>query len=73
MYYDDHNPPHFHALYGDEEAQIVIETLEVRAGGLPNRAFALVLEWAAAHRTELSDNWVKARDGLPLQPIEPLK
>lgn len=33
MYYRDHDPPHFHAIYGDEEAQIVIATLEVLSGG----------------------------------------
>jgi hypothetical protein len=29
MYYDDHNPPHFHAFYGDDEAWININTLAV--------------------------------------------
>jgi hypothetical protein len=32
MYFDDHNPPHFHAKYAGEEALIEIETLEVVAG-----------------------------------------
>ncbi|MCT8342979.1 MULTISPECIES: DUF4160 domain-containing protein [Photorhabdus] len=38
MYYDDHNPPHFHAYYGEHEAIISIETLEVMEGSLPKRA-----------------------------------
>jgi hypothetical protein len=29
MYYDDHNPPHFHAEYADDEAWININTLAV--------------------------------------------
>jgi len=28
MFYDDHAPPHFHAVLGGEEAWIVIRTLE---------------------------------------------
>lgn len=26
MYYRDHEPPHFHAVYGEHQAQIVIAT-----------------------------------------------
>lgn len=44
MYYRDHRPPHFHAIYGGHEAQIVIETLEPLAGELPARALGLVQE-----------------------------
>ena len=29
MYYDDHNPPHFHATYGEHEALIEIDGLDV--------------------------------------------
>ncbi len=50
MYYGDHPPPHFHAVYQGEEIQINIETLEVLAGGMSRRATALVLEWAALLR-----------------------
>lgn len=72
MYYADHAPPHFHARYGEHEALITLATLEVLAGALPPRAFALVLEWAAQHRRELQSNWDLARQGLPLAPIAPL-
>ena len=53
MYYRDHHPPHFHAIYAEYEAQIVIETLEMLAGDLPARALRLVQEWAGMHRAEL--------------------
>jgi hypothetical protein len=43
MYFGDHVPPHFHALYAEFEALIDIQTFEVIRGGLPNRAMALVL------------------------------
>ena len=73
MYYDDHPPPHFHAYYGGDSAQIVIETLEVLDGHLPRRALALVVEWALAHRPELRDNWNRAERYEALLPIEPLE
>ena len=33
MFYDDHPPPHFHAVYQDKEVQVNIETLEIMKGG----------------------------------------
>jgi hypothetical protein len=73
MYNNDHNPPHFHAVYAEYEAEISIQTLEVLAGGLPRRALAIVLEWASLHRTELRDNWRIAQAGKTPQPIAPLE
>lgn len=73
MYYDDHAPPHFHAHYGGEAAQISIETLDVLDGRLPRRALALVVEWALAHRHELRDNWNRAEHHEALLPIDPLE
>lgn len=72
FYYNEHNPPHFHAHYGESKCEIGINDLRILAGSLPNRAYALVLEWAALHRNELMNNWNLARDGKPLQSIEPL-
>jgi predicted metallo-beta-lactamase superfamily hydrolase len=72
MYYRDHHPPHFHAIYAEHEAQIEIETLETLAGELPARALRLVQEWAEMHRAELEANWAKAEARLPLDTIEPL-
>lgn len=72
MYYRDHHPPHFHAIYGEYEAQIVIETLQPLAGALPPRALRLAQEWAEMHRAELEANWAKAEARLPLDRIEPL-
>jgi hypothetical protein len=57
MYFGDHAPPHFHALYAEFEALIVIETFEVLRGDLPARALELVLEWAQLHRDELRKDW----------------
>jgi hypothetical protein len=57
MFWGDHVPPHFHALYGEYEIIIDIRTLEVIKGGIPRRALALVLEWASIHRKELEEDW----------------
>lgn len=56
MYYDEHNPPHFHAIYSDAEAQIGISPISLLRGKLPHRAIAMVIEWAAEHQQELQDN-----------------
>jgi hypothetical protein len=77
MYYDDHPPPHFHAIYGEHEAKIGIETLELIDGKLPRRALELVLDWAELHQEldqwELRDNWVRGQEHDALSPIEPLE
>jgi hypothetical protein len=73
MYFGDHNPPHFHAIYQDDTAEYDINTLEVIRGNLPNRAHSLVLEWASLHRKELLDDWKLASERMEINPIEPLK
>jgi Domain of unknown function (DUF4160) len=72
MYYNDHPPPHFHALYAEHEVVLTIQTLEILDGAVPRRALAMVLEWAALHRAEIMANWERARQGLPLEDIAPL-
>lgn len=76
MYYDETNHlgrPHFHARYGEDEASIEIESRVVIAGALPRRARRLVAEWAQAHQIELLQNWQRARNHLPLAPVDPLR
>jgi len=72
MFWDDHNPPHFHARYGGSKAVIEIESLRVLDGRLPPRALGLVVEWASQHSTELMRNWEEARRSRPLHKIDPL-
>jgi hypothetical protein len=73
LYYNEHNPPHFHAKYGEYKVEINIQTLQIMKGELPKRAKALVLEWADEHRDELMLNWELARQNIELKEIEPLK
>ena len=72
MYFGDHVPPHFHARYGDHEAQVLIATGEVLHGSLPRRALKLVQEWAELHRDDLIHDWELARREQPLDSIAPL-
>ena len=72
LYYADHNPPHFHAVYGGEQAEIDIQTGEVHAGVLPVRVLRFVREWSRLYREQLMDDWERAREGRPLNPIPPL-
>jgi hypothetical protein len=73
MYYRDHAPPHFHAIYAKYEAEVDIETAAVVEGKLPRRARNLVEEWADAHRDELRRNWDLARAAQPLHQLPPLE
>ena len=73
MYYDEHNPPHFHARYGEDRAAIEIETLRIREGKLPPRALGLVVEWASDHQEELMADWEAARRDEPPAKIPPLR
>lgn len=72
LFYNEHNPPHFHVKYGEFIAEIDIQTLSVINGKLPKRAKAMVLEWADEHRAELMEDWFLAREMKQLKKIEPL-
>ena len=72
MFYDDHNPPHFHARYGAQTVTIEIRSLRVLEGRIPPRALGLVMEWASAHQEELSDDWNLAKSNQPPKKIAPL-
>lgn len=67
----EHNPPHFHAAYGDFEAAFDM-TGVLMAGALPANATRLVAQWAAQHTAELLDNWNRAQSGRELVNIIPL-
>ena len=72
MYYDDHNPPHFHAEYNGNKAIIEIDTARCIKGALPSRQLKLILAWCVLHQDELMQNWELSKDGKPLNRINPL-
>lgn len=75
MYFGDYLPPHFHAEYGEYNAQTSIKDFKIIAGYLPPRALALVVEWASIHRQELMQNWKNlSEEGKGIfDKIEPLR
>jgi hypothetical protein len=56
MYFRDHNPPHFHARYGEHLAEIDLNGALI-SGWLPPRIAGFVTEWMLLHRNELMENW----------------
>ena len=72
MYYKDHVPPHFHAIYGEYEITVEIESGVIN-GRFPRRALRLVLEWLELHKDELLENWHLVEEKKPLKKIAPLE
>jgi len=68
MYFDEHNPPHFHIKYNDYRAVMGIKSLNLLDGHLPAKVRGLVEEWGELHQQELSDMW----DSKEFHKIEPL-
>ncbi len=73
MFWREHAPPHFHALYAEHEALIDIRTLEIIKGNLSKRALALVLEGAVQHRVELMEDWELCQQKQLPKRIAPLE
>ena len=71
MNFNDHNPPHFHALYQDYEVSIDIKSGVVN-GSMSKRALKMIFEWLELHKEELLEDWQLARDKKSLVKIEPL-
>ena len=59
MYFSaaEHNPPHFHVVYGECAGVFDLDTLRMTEGDLPEKAQSLVREWAELHKTELRKIW----------------
>jgi hypothetical protein len=73
MYFRDHEPPHFHAMYGEYAAMVGILDGAVLAGRLPPRVTALVKEWALLNQELLLRNWELARTEQDLLQVPPLE
>jgi hypothetical protein len=72
MFFNEHNPPHFHVTYG--EYKIIVDLNdEVVHGFMPKRALTLLFEWMELHKDELLANWDKCQRGITPDKIEPLK
>lgn len=71
MYFQqsEHNPPHFHVVYGEYVGIIDIQTLEMLEGDLPNKALALIKEWAEQHQADLMKIW-NTQEFVQLPPLK---
>ena len=71
MYFQqaEHNPPHFHVIYGDYIGAVDIQTLELLEGDLPVKALKMVREWATQHRNDLMTIWNTQRF-VSIPPLE---
>ena len=72
MYYDDHNPPHFHADYNGQRVLVDILKGRILKGAFPSKQLKLILVWTEIHQDELMENWELAKNNEPLKPIAPL-
>ena len=71
MYFQqaEHNPPHIHALYGEDMAEIMIQTGDVLVGYLPPKALSMVQEWVEIHKADLQKMWETQK----FKKLDPLK
>ena len=69
LFFGDHLPPHFHAVYGEYVGLFNIDSLEMIEGDLPNRAKRLIVEWAKINKIELRKMW-DAQEFRKLPPLE---
>lgn len=72
MYFDDHTPPHFHAIYQDFTATFDFDGTIIK-GEFPQKQAKFIAAWALIHREELEANWRLAAEQQPLYKIDPLR
>ena len=73
MFYNDHEPPHFHAEHQGQQGKFDFSG-QVVAGAIESRtARRLIREWASLHRGELEENWRLAKASQPLRQVAPLE
>ncbi len=71
MFFREHGPAHYHAVYGEFEVTVEIEA-GVVSGKFPRQALHRLLEWHELHQHELLENWKLAQQRKPLYKISPL-
>lgn len=72
MYFNEHNPPHFHAEYQVNKAVFDFRGNIVKGDLHSPTATRLVREWVDLHAKDLLENWDLAREGKELKKIAPL-
>ncbi len=74
MYYNEHNPPHIHAVYSGYKASYEIKTGKRMTGNMSKTAEKLIKQWVSMREKELLNVWQLARTQVsPLPNVEPLE
>ena len=73
MFYEEHEPAHFHAEHAGQQAKVDFDGLIIGGEIRSRKARERIRVWARQHRGELEANWEKMKDGRPLDSIEPLR
>lgn len=73
MFYDEHQPPHFHAEYQGREALFSMDGTMIKGFEFPVKQQKLITAWALMHEEELIANWELGRNGEAFFRIEPLR
>ena len=68
-----HQRPHIHVKYQDQEVIVAILEGEVLEGSIPNPKMKLLHAWVELHKEELKADWELAVSGQPPFKIEPLR
>ena len=73
LYFDDHDPPHFH-VRGQDKTRVNIMTGEYLDGdpSLPRSKEKKLIEWLEIHKTDMINAWNACRDGDNPNKIQPL-
>ena len=72
MFYDEHNPPHFHVEYQNKKAVFDLNGNIIKGDLFSRTATRLVREWVDFHISELEIDWELSKDGKEIKPIPPL-
>ncbi len=73
MFYDEHNPPHFHVEYSGHKAVFDFDGNVIKGTLTSKTATKLVREWVDLHVLELEEDWKLATENKAMNKIEPLQ
>lgn len=71
VYFDDHDPPHFH-VRGQDKAEIYINTGEYKNGLLPLKKRRDILIWLNKYRNDIMETWIDCQEYRKPRKIPPL-
>ena len=72
MFYNDHEPCHFYAFYGEYAVRIQISNGEILNGQVPPRILKYIEEWRELRLSELNKAWKNVQNHQPPGKISPL-